>query len=108
MDDFGTGYSSLNYLRHFAFDKIKIDRTFIADLSVENELSLAIVQSVARLAGVLNVPITAEGVETTEQLELVKAAGCTHYQGYLFSGPKSANEISSLLAHPAATRATAA
>ena len=108
MDDFGIGYSSLNYLRHFAFDKIKIDRSFIADLSVENELSLAIVQSVARLARVLDVSITAEGVETTEQLELVKAAGCTHYQGYLFSGPKSADEISSLLAHPAAARATAA
>ena len=108
LDDFGTGYSSLNYLRHFAFDKIKIDQSFVKDLSLENELSLAIVQSVARLAGVLNVAITAEGVETREQLELITAAGCTHYQGYLFSEPKSAREISDLLMCPADRTATAA
>jgi predicted signal transduction protein with EAL and GGDEF domain len=93
MDDFGTGYSSLNYLRSFHFDKIKIDGSFVRDLSTGNELSLAIVQTVARLASVLNVPTTAEGVETDEQLALVTAAGCTHFQGNLFSPPRPVSEM---------------
>jgi diguanylate cyclase (GGDEF)-like protein/PAS domain S-box-containing protein len=93
MDDFGIGYSSLNYLRSFPFDRIKIDKSFVHDLSSGNELSLAIVQAVARLAGVLRVPATAEGVETAEQLELIRAAGCTEFQGNLFSAPKAAGEL---------------
>ena len=97
MDDFGIGYSSLNYLRLFPFDKIKIDRSFVNDLSDGNELSLAIVQSVTRLARVLKVPTTAEGVETDEQLKLVRAAGCTEFQGYLFSPPRPVAEIMRLL-----------
>jgi diguanylate cyclase (GGDEF)-like protein/PAS domain S-box-containing protein len=97
MDDFGTGYSSLNYLRNFHFDKIKIDGAFVRDLSTGNELSLAIVQTVAHLAGVMNVPTTAEGVETDEQLALVTAAGCTHFQGNFFSPPRPANEIHGFL-----------
>jgi EAL domain-containing protein (putative c-di-GMP-specific phosphodiesterase class I) len=96
MDDFGIGYSSLNYLRSFQFDKIKIDRSFVNDLSGGSELSLAIVQAVARLANVLKVPATAEGIETKEQLKLVQAAGCTEFQGYLFSPPQPANEITRL------------
>jgi diguanylate cyclase (GGDEF)-like protein/PAS domain S-box-containing protein len=96
MDDFGIGYSSLNYLRSFQFDKIKIDRSFVNDLSDGNELSLAIVQAVASLARVLDVPATAEGIETKEQLALVRAAGCTEFQGYLFSAPKTAKEIARL------------
>jgi diguanylate cyclase (GGDEF)-like protein/PAS domain S-box-containing protein len=96
MDDFGIGYSSLNYLRSFQFDKIKIDRSFVNDLSSGSELSLAIVQAVARLASVLKVPATAEGIETKDQLELVRAAGCTEFQGYLFSPPKPAEEIARL------------
>jgi len=79
MDDFGVGYSSLNYLRLFPFDKIKIDRSFVNDLSNGDDLSLAIVQAVTRLATVLGVPTTAEGIETKEQLELVRAAGCTEF-----------------------------
>jgi diguanylate cyclase (GGDEF)-like protein len=97
MDDFGIGYSSLNYLRLFPFDKIKIDRSFVTDLSEGNDLSLAIVQAVTRLARVLEVPTTAEGIETEVQLELVRAAGCTEFQGYLFSKPKPAAEITQLL-----------
>jgi EAL domain-containing protein (putative c-di-GMP-specific phosphodiesterase class I) len=97
MDDFGVGYSSLNYLRLFPFDKIKIDRSFVNDLSNGDDLSYAIVQSVARLARVLKVPTTAEGIETKEQLELVRAAGCTEFQGYLFSAPRPAGEIAQLL-----------
>jgi diguanylate cyclase (GGDEF)-like protein/PAS domain S-box-containing protein len=97
MDDFGVGYSSLNYLRLFPFDKIKIDRSFVNNLSNGDDLSFAIVQSVARLARVLEVPTTAEGIETKEQLELVRAAGCTEFQGYLFSAPRPAGEIAQLL-----------
>ena len=99
MDDFGTGYSSLNYLRHFTFDRIKIDRSFVADLSPYNELALVIIQSIARLAGVLNVPVTAEGVETNEQLEIIKAAGCSHFQGHLLGVSRPAEEITELLLH---------
>ena len=87
MDDFGTGYSSLNYLRSLPFDKIKIDRSFVKDLSDGNNLSLEIVRSVASLARVLDVPTTAEGIDTEEQLRIVRAAGCTQFQGYLFSAP---------------------
>jgi diguanylate cyclase (GGDEF)-like protein/PAS domain S-box-containing protein len=96
MDDFGTGYSSLSYLRSFEFDKIKIDRSFVTDLTAGNELSLAIVQSVASLATVLKISTTAEGVETAEQLALVREAGCTHYQGYLLGKPMQAADIDSL------------
>jgi diguanylate cyclase (GGDEF)-like protein len=96
MDDFGTGYSSLNYLRLFPFDKIKIDRSF-NDLANGNELSLAIVQAVTRLAKVLDVPTTAEGIETKEQLELVRAAGCTEFQGYIYSKPRPVAEIIQML-----------
>jgi diguanylate cyclase (GGDEF)-like protein len=96
MDDFGTGYSSLNYLRRFPFDKLKIDRSFIADLAAGNDESRAIVQAVVSLATALKVPTTAEGVETQDQLEFVRAAGCTEYQGYLFSAPRPACEIERL------------
>lgn len=96
MDDFGTGYSSLNYLRCFPFDKIKIDHSFVNNLAEGDDLSLAVVQAVARLAGALKVPTTAEGVETKEQWELVRAAGCTEFQGYYFCPPKPAAEIARL------------
>jgi diguanylate cyclase (GGDEF)-like protein len=107
MDDFGIGYSSLNYLRLFPFDKIKIDRSFVKDLSSGNDVSFAIVQAVTRLSRALNVPSTAEGIETNEQLELVRAAGCTEFQGYLFSKPKPAADIAHLLRSeaPVATHA---
>jgi diguanylate cyclase (GGDEF)-like protein len=108
MDDFGVGYSSLNYLRLFPFDKIKIDRSFVNDLSSGDDLSLAIVQAVTRLANVLRVPTTAEGIETKEQLELVRAAGCIEFQGYLFSKPRPATEIMQLLRVEAPVAASAA
>jgi EAL domain-containing protein (putative c-di-GMP-specific phosphodiesterase class I) len=108
MDDFGVGYSSLNYLRLFPFDKIKIDRSFVNDLSNGDDLSLAIVQAVTQLAKVLGVPTTAEGIETKEQLELVRAAGCTEFQGYLFSRPRPAAEIVQLLQVGARLAASAA
>jgi diguanylate cyclase (GGDEF)-like protein len=92
LDDFGTGYSSLSYLRSFPFDKIKIDRSFIQDLSNGSE-PLAIVNAVAGLAKCLNMTSTAEGVETRQQMETLQAIGCTEMQGYLFSHARPAHEI---------------
>ena len=96
MDDFGTGYSSLGYLRSFPFDRIKIDQSFIRDLSL-NEESMAILRAVVGLGSGLNIVTTAEGVETKNQLEILRTEGCTDVQGYFFSPPKSAAEIKSLL-----------
>ena len=92
MDDFGTGYSSLGYLLSFPFSKIKIDRSFIAGLPDKTE-SRAIVRAIADLARNLNMRVTAEGVETAQQLEQVRTLGCTDMQGYLFSPPRPAAEI---------------
>jgi diguanylate cyclase (GGDEF)-like protein len=84
LDDFGTGYSSLNYLRSFPFDKIKIDRCFVSELS-EREDCQAIVRSVLALAKDLKMATTAEGVEDHAQLEALRLSGCTQVQGFLFS-----------------------
>jgi hemoglobin-like flavoprotein len=86
LDDFGTGYSSLSYLRMFPFDKIKIDRSFVSEMP-QGDSCAAIVCAVANLGRSLNIITTAEGVETEEQLELVRAAGCTQAQGYLLGRP---------------------
>ena len=95
MDDFGTGYSSLTYLQSFPFDKIKIDRSFVKDIT-ENTGSLNIVRAVAALANGMGMTATAEGVETEEQLNRISAEGCTEMQGYLFSKPLPAAEIERL------------
>jgi EAL domain-containing protein (putative c-di-GMP-specific phosphodiesterase class I) len=97
MDDFGTGYSSLCYMRSFPFSRIKIDRSFIKDLSDEND-SAAIVRAIADLAQNLRIDTTAEGVETREQQRIAKALGCTEMQGYLFSHPKPKAAIAGLFA----------
>jgi diguanylate cyclase (GGDEF)-like protein len=96
MDDFGTGYSSLSYLRSFPFTKIKIDRSFIADLAGTTD-SLAIVQATIQLSEKLGMQTTAEGVETAEQLEILAAEGCTQVQGYHVSRPIPAAGIAGLL-----------
>ncbi|MGF1619792.1 MAG: EAL domain-containing protein [Rhodomicrobiaceae bacterium] len=101
IDDFGTGYSSLSYLRSFPFDKIKIDRSFVSDLSPQGNNS-AIVDAVANLCRSLGMKTTAEGVETKEQLAMVKSAGYTEMQGYLFSPPRSAADIEKLYFPPPA------
>jgi diguanylate cyclase (GGDEF)-like protein len=95
MDDFGTGYSSLTYLQCFPFDKIKIDRSFVKDIT-ENTGSLNIVRAVAALAAGMGMTATAEGVETAEQLDKITSEGCTEMQGYLFSRPLPAHEIERL------------
>jgi EAL domain-containing protein (putative c-di-GMP-specific phosphodiesterase class I) len=84
MDDFGTGYSSLSYLRRFPFDRIKIDQSFVRELSSKRDCG-AIVRAVTGLSRELGMATTAEGVETQQQLEMLLRAGCTEFQGYLFS-----------------------
>ncbi|HEY0084898.1 MAG TPA: EAL domain-containing protein, partial [Allosphingosinicella sp.] len=96
MDDFGTGYSSLSYLRSLPFTKIKIDRSFIADLS-EGTQSLAIVQATIQLSEKLGMKTTAEGVETAEQFEILAAEGCTQVQGFHISRPIPAADVAALL-----------
>jgi diguanylate cyclase (GGDEF)-like protein len=95
LDDFGTGYSSLKYLLSFPFDKIKIDRCFVKDLGQESE-SAAIVKAVASLAHSLKITTTAEGVETEVQLDHVRKLGCTDVQGFLFSPPVPAQELTKM------------
>lgn len=92
LDDFGTGYASLSYLRSFPVDKIKIDRSFISEMSAKDE-SAAIVCAIANLGRTLSIDTTAEGIETEEQLAMVKAAGCTLVQGYLFGKPVPLQEV---------------
>jgi EAL domain-containing protein (putative c-di-GMP-specific phosphodiesterase class I) len=93
LDDFGTGYSSLSNLRKFPFDKIKIDRSFVQDLSHANVDAIAIVRSMAQLGVTLGMATTAEGVENEEQLEHVRAEGCTEIQGYYICKPSPAAVI---------------
>jgi diguanylate cyclase (GGDEF)-like protein len=97
MDDFGTGYSSLSYLRSFPFDKIKIDRSFIKDIE-RNRDSAVIIKAIAGLGASLGIETTAEGIETQEQMEIVRRAGCTEMQGYLASPPRPASDVPSLIA----------
>lgn len=97
LDDFGTGYSSLRYLRSFNFDKIKIDKSFIRDLST-SQSSVAIVRAVCGLARSFGASTTAEGVETDDQLAQIRAEGCTDMQGYVFSMPLPVGEIPAMLA----------
>ena len=96
LDDFGTGYSSLSYLRSFPFDKLKIDQSFIRDL-VTNKESMSIVRAVTGLGQSLNIKTTAEGVETVDQLNMLRRQGCTEVQGYLFSRPVPASELPMLM-----------
>jgi diguanylate cyclase (GGDEF)-like protein len=95
LDDFGTGYSSLSYLQRFPFDKIKIDRCFINDVA-EPDGSACIVQAVVNIAAARQITTTAEGVETQQQLDLLRTLGCAEMQGYLFSPAKPAAEIRQL------------
>jgi diguanylate cyclase (GGDEF)-like protein len=96
LDDFGTGYSSLSYLRSFPFDKIKIDRSFVQELASRDD-SMAIVRAVTGLGRSLGIVTTAEGVETAEQLDLLRKEGCTQVQGYLFSKPRPAADVEEML-----------
>jgi diguanylate cyclase (GGDEF)-like protein len=97
MDDFGTGYSSLAYLRRFPFDKIKIDRAFVADVAGNSD-ARAIVRAIVGLSEALSMRINAEGVETVEQAQTLLAEGCKEVQGYLYGHPMTREEMDALLA----------
>jgi diguanylate cyclase (GGDEF)-like protein len=96
LDDFGTGYSSLSYLQRFPFDKIKIDRCFIKQVA-ESDGSASIVQAVVNIVAARHMTTTAEGVETEQQLDVLRKLGCTEIQGYLFSPALPAADIGRLL-----------
>jgi EAL domain-containing protein (putative c-di-GMP-specific phosphodiesterase class I) len=96
MDDFGTGYSSLGYLRSFPFDKIKIDQCFVRDMETSVDCK-AIVRAVTGLGQSLGIATTAEGVETWEQLDQIRAEGCDEVQGYFFSRPVPEAEVLKVL-----------
>ena len=102
MDDFGTGYSSLSYLQKFAFDKIKIDRCFVSSDAQPDEAK-AVIRAICGLGHALQLAVMAEGVETLEQLELVRSEGCIAAQGYYFSPPVSAEALRAML--PASAKA---
>ena len=86
LDDFGTGYSSLSYLRRFSVDKIKIDRSFVLDVQQCGE-ARAIVAAIVSIGRTLGLTVSAEGIETREQADVMSAAGCDQLQGYLFGPP---------------------
>ena len=97
LDDFGIGYSCLSYLRRFPFDKIKIDRSFIRDMGSDQQ-SVAIIQAVIGLGASLDMATVAEGVESRDELDCLRAFGCTEVQGYYISPPRPAGEVALMLA----------
>ncbi len=97
LDDFGTGYSSLSYLRRFPFDKIKIDQSFIRDLGHAKDDS-SIILALIGLADSMNMTVTAEGVETSEQAALLTSYGCAEAQGFFFCRPIPAEDLSDVIA----------
>jgi diguanylate cyclase (GGDEF)-like protein len=106
LDDFGSGYSSLIYLRRFAFDKIKIDRSFLEAMELTGE-SAIIVESIVGLGRSLGLTVTAEGIETTEQARFLDALGCHELQGFLYSEPVTADKIDAKLAEQSALASAA-
>jgi diguanylate cyclase (GGDEF)-like protein/PAS domain S-box-containing protein len=97
LDDFGTGYSSLGYLKKAPFDKIKIDRSFVQGATEEGSRNGAIIASITSLAEALHMDTTAEGVETLDELELVRLLGCSHIQGYIYFKPMNASDATALV-----------
>ncbi|UAB79844.1 EAL domain-containing protein [Erythrobacter sp. SCSIO 43205] len=97
LDDFGTGYASIGFLRQFRFEKLKIDRTLVIEASQDESFSAMMISSIA-IARALNMAVTAEGVETSEQADLARLAGCDQIQGWLFHKPHPASEIDKLIA----------
>ncbi|HLF41400.1 MAG TPA: EAL domain-containing protein, partial [Acidimicrobiia bacterium] len=97
IDDFGTGYSSLSYLRRFPVDKIKIDRSFVSGPGHDGQ-QWSIVSAIIGMARALDLLVLAEGIETDDQLERLRALGCQYGQGYLFSRPLTAEILSDLVA----------
>lgn len=98
IDDFGTGYSSLNYLKQFPLNNLKIAQPFVQDMA-NNPYDKALVEAMVFIAHNLNMSVIAEGVETDEQLALLKELGCDEIQGYLYSKPLSADQFTELIVH---------
>ncbi|HEV8187675.1 MAG TPA: EAL domain-containing protein, partial [Pyrinomonadaceae bacterium] len=98
IDDFGTGYSSLSYLQRFPIDTLKIDRSFVTQM-MENEENLAIVRTIVALAQNLGMDVVAEGVETEDQLRLLRKLECENGQGYLFSTPLGSQQLDQFIAN---------
>ena len=98
IDDFGTGYSSLSYLKNFPIDTLKIDRSFVEEI-VSNTKDCAIAQTIVQLADNLQLCTIAEGVETSEQAEVLRKLGCAEFQGFFFSHPMPAQQLRLLLDH---------
>jgi len=97
LDDFGTGYSSLGYLKKAPFDKIKIDSSFVQGATEKGSRNGAIIASITSLAEALQMDTTAEGVETLDELELVRLLGCSHIQGYIYFKPMNAADATALV-----------
>ena len=96
MDDFGTGYSSLSYLRSYPFDVLKIDRSFVSDITVD-PADRELINAIVAMAHSLRLKVVAEGVESEEQLAFLKNLGCDYAQGYLFSKPVTAESMAGIL-----------
>ena len=100
LDDFGTGFSSLSYLKRLPIDKIKIDRSFIQEITTDNH-DAAITQGIISMAHHLSLTVVAEGVETASQVDFLKGSRCDIFQGYYFAKPMPYAEIEAFLSHPA-------
>jgi diguanylate cyclase (GGDEF)-like protein len=107
LDDFGTGYSSLSYLRKFPFDHIKIDRSFVTDMTTQGD-QIAIIQAVLSISRALGMSVTAEGIETAVQRDFLKALGCDNAQGFFFGRPVPFEQIADVVAVQAARKVRAA